>query len=85
MSCAGRTGKYAGADSNRFAKRPPHTFKDHPFHVLDDEKMEETIESIRQYSVLVPGIVRPRADGGYEIIAGHRRKHGSELAGKEEM
>jgi ParB family chromosome partitioning protein len=62
-----------------------HTFKDHPFRVLDDEKMEETTESIRQYGVLVPGIVRPRADGGYEIIAGHRRKHGSELAGKEEM
>jgi ParB family chromosome partitioning protein len=62
-----------------------HTFKDHPFRVLDDEKMEETIDSIRQYGVLVPGIVRPRAAGGYEIIAGHRRKHGSELAGKEEM
>ena len=50
----------------------------------DDEKMEETTESIRQYGVLVPGIARPRA-GGYEIIAGHRRKRGSELAGKTEM
>ena len=61
-----------------------HTFKDHPFRVEDDEKMEETTESIRQYGVLVPGIARPRA-GGYEIIARHRRKRGSELAGKTEM
>lgn len=61
------------------------TFKDHPFRVLDDEKMEETTESIRQYGVLVPGIARPGAGGGYEIIAGHRRKRGSELAGKTEM
>ncbi len=62
-----------------------HTFKDHPFRVEDDEKMEETTESIRQYGVLVPGIARPRAGGGYEIIAGHRRKRGSELAGKTQM
>ena len=62
-----------------------YTFKDHPFRVEDDEKMEETAESIRQYGVLVPGIARPRAGGGYEIIAGHRRKRGSELAGKTEM
>lgn len=62
-----------------------HTFKDHPFRVEDDEKMEETTESIRQHGVLVPGIARPRAGGGYEIIAGHRRKRGSELAGKTEM
>ncbi len=62
-----------------------HTFKNHPFRVEDDEKMEETTESIRQYGVLVPGIARPRAGGGYEIIAGHRRKRGSELAGKTEM
>lgn len=52
-----------------------HEFKDHPFKVLDDEKMEETTESIRLYGVLVPGIARPRAGGGYELIAGHRRKH----------
>ena len=62
-----------------------HEFKDHPFKVLDDEKMEETTESIRLYGVLVPGIARPRAGGGYELIAGHRRKHGSERAGKTEM
>lgn len=62
-----------------------HTFKDHPFQVREDKKMEETTESIREYGVLVPGIARPRAGGGYEIIAGHRRKRGSELAGKTEM
>ena len=62
-----------------------YEFKDHPFKVLDDEKMEETTESIRLYGVLVPGIARPRTGGGYELIAGHRRKHGSERAGKTEM
>lgn len=62
-----------------------YEFKDHPFKVLDDEKMEETTESIREYGVLVPGIARPRAGGGYELIAGHRRKHGSERAGKTGM
>ena len=62
-----------------------HTFKGHPFHILDDEKMEETTESISQYGVLVPGLARPRAGGGYEIIAGHRRKRGSERAGLDTM
>ena len=62
-----------------------YEFKDHPFKVVDDEKMEETTESIRLYGVLVPGIARPRAGGGYELIAGHRRKRGSELAQKTEM
>ena len=62
-----------------------YELKDHPFKVLDDEKMEETTESIRLYGVLVPGIARPRAGGGYELIAEHRRKHGSERAGKTEM
>lgn len=62
-----------------------YEFKDHPFKVLDDEKMEETTESIRLYGVLVPGIARPRTGGGYELIAGHRRKHGSERAWKTEM
>ena len=62
-----------------------YTFKDHPFRVLDDEKMKETTESIRQYGVLVPGLARPRTGGGYEIIAGHRRKRGCELAGRSEM
>ena len=62
-----------------------HTFKNHPFHVNDDKEMEELAESIREHGVLIPGIIRPRAEGGYELIAGHRRKHGSELAGKTEM
>ena len=62
-----------------------YTFKGHPFRVLDDEKMEETTESIGKYGVLVPGIVRPREGGGYEIIAGHRRKRGSEKAGLDTM
>ena len=62
-----------------------HPFPDHPFKVRDDEAMQETAESIRQYGLLVPAIVRPREDGGYEIIAGHRRKHGSELAGLSAM
>ena len=62
-----------------------HDFPNHPFKVRDDEAMQETAESIRQYGVLVPAIVRPRAGGGYEIIAGHRRRHGSELAGLSAM
>lgn len=62
-----------------------HPFPDHPFGVRDDDTMQQTVESIRQYGVLVPAIVRPREDGGYEIIAGHRRKHACELAGLTTM
>ena len=62
-----------------------HDFTGHPFKVLDDEKMEETVESIRQYGVLNPALARPRAEGGYELLSGHRRKRGSFLAGLEEM
>ena len=62
-----------------------YEFKDHPFRVLDDEKMEETVESIKAHGVLMPGIARPRKEGGYEIISGHRRRRASELAGKAEM
>lgn len=62
-----------------------HPFPNHPFHVRDDEAMQNTVDSIREYGVLTPGIVRPREDGGYEIVAGHRRKHGSELAGLSDM
>ena len=60
-------------------------FKNHPFQVRDDEAMQKTVESIARSGVLSPGIVRPRPEGGYEIIAGHRRKRGSELAGKKTM
>lgn len=61
------------------------SFKNHPFQVRDDEDMRKTVESIAQYGVLIPGIARPRTEGGYELVAGHRRKHGSELAGKTTM
>ena len=62
-----------------------HPFPNHPFHVRDDEAMQNTVDSIKEYGVLTPGIVRPREDGSYEIVAGHRRKHGSELAGLSDM
>ncbi len=62
-----------------------HAFKGHPFKVKDDEAMMETVESIRQYGVLVPAIARPNPDGEYELVAGHRRRRASELAGKETM
>ncbi len=82
FGCAGNT----SGEQIIYAKLADlHTFKGHPFHVLDDEKMEETTESIDKYGVLVPGIVRPREEGGYEIIAGHRRKRGSEKAGLDTM
>ena len=62
-----------------------HPFKNHPFKVLDDDRMADTAESIKEYGVLVPAIARPREDGGYELVAGHRRKRGCELAGLETM
>ena len=62
-----------------------HPFPDHPFGVRDDEAMQQTVESIREYGVLVPAIARPREDGSYELIAGHRRKHACELAGLSTM
>lgn len=60
-------------------------FKDHPFKVKDDEAMAETAESIKEYGVLVPAIARPRDEGGYELVAGHRRHRASELAGLDTM
>ncbi len=60
-------------------------FRNHPFKVLDDDSMKDMVESITQYGILVPALARPREEGGYELIAGHRRKHASELAGKETM
>ena len=62
-----------------------YAFRDHPFKVQDDERMLDTAQSIREYGVLVPAIARPRKDGGYELISGHRRKRGCELAGLEMM
>ena len=58
-----------------------HPFKDHPFKVLDDEAMQRTVESVARFGVLAPPVVRPREEGGYEIISGHRRQHAAELAG----
>ncbi|MBQ8507244.1 MAG: ParB/RepB/Spo0J family partition protein [Clostridia bacterium] len=60
-------------------------FRDHPFKVRDDDKMADTAESIREYGVLVPALARPRSEGGYELISGHRRKRGCELAGLDTM
>ena len=62
-----------------------YPFKDHPFKVRDDEEMEKTVESVKEYGVLSPAIARPRAEGGYELISGHRRHRASELAGKDTM
>lgn len=62
-----------------------HPFKNHPFHVRDDEAMMETADSVRQYGVLVPAIARPDPNGGFELVSGHRRHRASELAGMETM
>ena len=62
-----------------------HPFRNHPFKVKDDEAMANTIDSVRQYGVLVPAIARPLESGGYELVSGHRRHHASELAGLTEM
>ena len=62
-----------------------HPFEGHPFRVVDDEDMAKTVESIQEYGVLTPAIVRPDPYGGYEIVSGHRRHHASQLAGKETM
>ena len=65
--------------------RELHPFRNHPFKVKDDAAMQDTVDSVREHGVLVPAIARPDPDGGYELIAGHRRHHASELAGKETM
>jgi ParB family chromosome partitioning protein len=62
-----------------------HDFPDHPFRVIQDDAMNEMAESVRQFGVLVPAMVRPRAEGGYELISGHRRKMASTLAGKDTL
>lgn len=69
----------------RLALSELHPFKDHPFRVLDDDRMMETVESVKEYGVLVPIIARTMADGGYEIVSGHRRKRACELAGLNEI
>ena len=62
-----------------------HPFRDHPFRVVDDDRMMETVESVKEYGVLVPIIARPSEDGGYEIVSGHRRKRACELAGIDDI
>jgi ParB family chromosome partitioning protein len=81
----GAVAQAAGGQIQEILLTELYPFKDHPFHVVDDEKMREMSESVAQYGVLVPVIVRPRPEGGYEIVAGHRRKRACELAGKETM
>lgn len=62
-----------------------HPFRNHPFQVCDDDEMDKMVDSIKEYGVMTPAIVRPRKDGGYEIVAGHRRCHASQRAGVETM
>lgn len=62
-----------------------HPFKNHPFRVVDDKAMQRTVESVAQFGVLAPALARPRSEGGYELVAGHRRMRASELAGLETM
>ena len=69
----------------RISLQELHPFKNHPFRVLDDDRMMETVESVKAYGVLVPIISRPSEDGGYEIVSGHRRKRACELAGLDEI
>ena len=60
-----------------------HPFRNHPFQVRDDDEMDKMVDSVKEYGVMTPAIVRPRQDGGYEIVAGHRRCHASQRAGVE--
>lgn len=62
-----------------------HPFRNHPFQVRDDDEMDKMVDSVKAYGVMTPAIVRPRQDGGYEIVAGHRRCHASQRAGVETM
>ena len=74
-----------GAQVQEIALKELHGFRGHPFKVLDDEKMELMIESVRENGIIHPGLARPRDSGGYELISGHRRKHAAESAGLETM
>ncbi len=78
-------GQTAGEPFQEIPLSDLHPFKNHPFHVTDDEKMQELADSVAQHGVLVPGIVRPRPEGGYELVSGHRRKRACELAGLDTM
>ncbi len=78
-------GQTAGEPFQEIPLSDLHPFQNHPFHVTDDEKMQELADSVAQHGVLVPGIVRPRPEGGYELVSGHRRKRACELAGLATM
>ena len=79
----GGSADHAGESIREIPIKELFPFKDHPFKVVDDESMQELVESIKKYGVLVPAIARSRPEGGYELISGHRRRHASELAGKD--
>lgn len=81
----GGDGQTSGEAVTSVPIRELHPFKGHPFRVLDDAKMQETVESVKKYGILVPGIVRPCPGGGYEVVSGHRRWRACELAGLDEM
>ena len=81
----GGDGQASGEAITSVPIRELHPFKGHPFRVLDDEKMQETVESVKKYGILVPGIVRPCPGGGYEVVSGHRRWRACEVAGLDEM
>ena len=81
----GGDGQASGEAVTSVPIRELHPFKGHPFRVLDDEKMQETVESVKKYGILVPGIVRSCPGGGYEVVSGHRRWRACELAGLDEM
>ncbi len=81
----GPSAEPAGEQFQEIALAELHPFKGHPFHVTDDEKMREMAASVAQHGVLVPGIVRRRPEGGYELVSGHRRKRACELAGLDTM
>ena len=83
-----QTGGSAGSDTKQMQEIPMtelFPFKGHPFQVRDDDAKRKMVESIAECGVLSPGIARPRPEGGYELLAGHRRKRGSELAGRTTM
>lgn len=82
---AGAGGEAGGEKIREIPLEELHSFRNHPFKILEDASMEDMADSIRKHGVLVPGIVRKRPEGGYELIAGHRRRYASKLAGRTTM
>ena len=81
----GQNGQVVEGQIQEIPLKDLHTFKNHPFRVVDDEQMEEMVESIKEHGILVPAMARPRAEGGYELLSGHRRHHAGTLAGIKTM